>query len=159
MGSPASISKRLSESGLRLQEETAGIALEHQRFVINKPGQQQVDRRVYLCLLGGTPVSFGANTPTMSAQSTVEAVAIRYGAKEAAYLSKIMIELSFTSFVSTNNNPEELNEIVTNDKHCSTLLLFMRSWSQTKTLPITTWQLMQCSLVAQRSTWPNSGPM
>ena len=51
----------------------------------------------YLFMFCGAPVSFGAVTQTLVAQSTVEAelIAASYGCKEAVYLSNFMTELCF----------------------------------------------------------------
>lgn len=51
----------------------------------------------YIFMFCGAPVSFGAVTQTLVAQSTVEAelIAASYGCKEAVYLSNFMTELCF----------------------------------------------------------------
>lgn len=54
----------------------------------------------YLFFLGGGLISFGTKTQSLTAQSTVESElqAISYGAKEAVYLSNLLLELKFDNF-------------------------------------------------------------
>ena len=54
----------------------------------------------YLFFLGGGLISFGSNTQSLTAQSTVasELQALSYGAREAVHLSNFLIELEFNTF-------------------------------------------------------------
>ena len=56
----------------------------------------------FIFFMSGGPISSGAKTQTLSAQSRVEAelMAIRFEGKEATYLSNFMLELGFKSFSS-----------------------------------------------------------
>lgn len=56
--------------------------------------------------MSGGPLSFGAKTQGITAQSNVEAelTALAYGSKEAVYLSNFMMELGFKAFRSVPVN-------------------------------------------------------
>ena len=59
-----------------------------------------------LFLMSGGPLSFGAKTQGLTAQSTVESelMALAYGSKEAVHLSTFMMELGFKLFSSVPIN-------------------------------------------------------
>ena len=54
----------------------------------------------YLFFLGGGLINFGSKTQSLTAQSTVESElqALRYGARDAVYLSGFLMELGFKTF-------------------------------------------------------------
>ena len=62
----------------------------------------------YLFFLAGGPISYGAKTQTLTAQSTVEAEiqALSYSAREAVYISNFMTELNFKTFGSVPINSD-----------------------------------------------------
>ena len=62
----------------------------------------------YLFLLGGGLISFGSKTQSLTAQSAVESElqTLSYGAREAVYLSKFLMELGFKTFSSVPINSD-----------------------------------------------------
>ena len=60
----------------------------------------------FIFYISGGPISFGAKTQSLTAQSTVKAevMAISFGGKESTYLSNFMLELDFKSFSSVPIN-------------------------------------------------------
>ena len=86
-----SVFTRLDGSGHHLQEETVRHTRLHRRFVRSINPDNRRSTTAYLLLVGGAPISFGANTHILTAPLTVEAepTAIRYGGKEAVYLSNL----------------------------------------------------------------------
>ena len=61
----------------------------------------------FIFFMCGGPISFGAKTQSLTAQSTAveaEPMAISLRGKEATYLSSFMLELGFTSFSSVPIN-------------------------------------------------------
>ena len=64
----------------------------------------------YLFFLGGGLISFGSNTQSLTAQSTVESElqALSYEAREALYLSNFLMELGFKTFSSVPINSDSI---------------------------------------------------
>ena len=62
----------------------------------------------YLFFLGGRLINFGSKTQSLTAQSTVESElqTLRYGAREAVYLSNFLMELGFKTFSSVPINSD-----------------------------------------------------
>lgn len=90
----------------------------------------------YLFFLGGGLISFGTKTQSLTAQSTVESElqAISYGAREAVYLSNLLLELKFDNFklISINSDSSGALSLAANSmfssrtKHIALRFFFLR---------------------------------
>ena len=100
-----SVSKRLVRSGHYLQQETVRHARLHRRFVCSEPGEQRIDHRLYLFLLGGEPISFEGKTQTLTAQSTVEAELMTISYEAKAFYVPGILQFSRLSWASLHTTP------------------------------------------------------
>lgn len=101
------------------------------------------------------PLGFGAITRAITARPTVEAelTALAYGPKEAAYLSKLTMELGFKSFISVTINCGRTRALhhrsnatySLRPKHIALRFVFVRElWSRPTKSPFTTWARGLC---------------
>ena len=111
----------------------------------------------------GGPVSFGATTQSLTAQSTVEAelMAISYTSKEAVYLSNFMAELHFENFsnvpISSDNTGAltvATNILIQDKAHRTPFLLHQRNHQGRKIHSQNLWLLAEFWRTVRRNTSP-----